>query len=110
MGNALVRPLRRADRTELPLLRQAGLRLHAAALTPDALPPESLRTESRFRTGPSVLILGNEGWGLPAELSDACDDRVAVPMARDVDSLNVGAAGAILMYVLFGARKLADAD
>ncbi len=100
MGNALVRPLRRADLDALPRLRSAGLRLFAAALTPDARPPESLPAG-----GDSVLVLGNEGWGLPAEVSDACDERVAVPMARDVDSLNVGAAGAILMYVLFGPRR-----
>ncbi len=103
MGNALVRPLRRADLDAVPLLRTAGLRLYAAALTPDALPPESLAG------GPSVLVLGNEGWGLPAEVSDACDERVAVPMARDVDSLNVGAAGAILLYVLFAPHRSPDA-
>jgi tRNA G18 (ribose-2'-O)-methylase SpoU len=105
MGNALVRPLRRADLDSLPRLRSAGLRLFAAALTPDARPPEALPGG-----GPSVLVLGNEGWGLPAEVSEACDERVAVPMARDVDSLNVGAAGAILMYTLFGPRGLAAAD
>lgn len=99
MGTALTRPIRTADRDAVPLLRSAGRALYAAALTPDAVAPESLG-----RTGPRVLVLGNEGWGLPAELSDVCDLRVAVPMARDVDSLNVGAAGAILMYVLFGLR------
>ena len=97
MGNALVRPLRRADLDAVSLVRSAGLRILAAELGPDARPPEE------FRSGnPCALVLGNEGWGLPAEVSDACDGRVVVPMARDVDSLNVGAAGAILMYALFG--------
>lgn len=104
MGNALVRPLRRAELDAIPPLRRSGLRLLAAALTPDARPPETLAGG-----GPSVLVLGNEGWGLPAEVSEACDERVAVPMARDVDSLNVGAAGAILMYILFGPRRPPDA-
>lgn len=46
-------------------------------------------------------MLGNEGWGLPAEVVAACDQTVVVPMAGSVDSLNVGAAGAILMWELF---------
>ncbi len=96
MGNSLTRPIRTTDQDAVPLLRAAGRAVYAAALTPDARTPESLPG-----AGPRVLVLGNEGWGLPAELSDACDLRVAVPMARDVDSLNVGAAGAILLYVLF---------
>ena len=104
MGNALVRPLRLADFESIALLRRAGLRTLAAALAPEALSPEAARSD-----GPSVLVLGNEGWGLPQELVDACDLRVAIPMAADVDSLNVGAAGAILLYELFGRGETGKA-
>lgn len=74
----------------------------AAALVPGASDPRSLLTKAAGRS--ITLVLGNEGWGLPDELVASCDERVIVPMAARVDSLNVGAAGAILMWELFGAE------
>jgi tRNA G18 (ribose-2'-O)-methylase SpoU len=71
--------------------------LVAAALVPGSLQLESFPPSKR----PVSLVLGNEGWGLPADLLSACDATVSVPMAGSVDSLNVGAAGAILMWELF---------
>jgi len=48
----------------------------------------------------TALVLGPEGPGLgPAELAH-CDRTVRIPMAEGVDSLNVAAAGAILMHWL----------
>ncbi len=96
MGNSLVRPLRAGDLSSLRLLEGSGLRTIAAALGPDAEPPRAFLPSSGI-----ALVLGNEGWGLPDEVSSACSRRVAIPMARDVDSLNVGAAGAILMFGMF---------
>jgi len=75
---------------------QANL-LVAAALVPGAQTPELVATTRRHIS----LVLGNEGWGLPSEVVCACDASVLVPMAGNVDSLNVGAAGAILMWELF---------
>lgn len=46
-----------------------------------------------------VLVVGNETAGVaPAPHEDGC--RISVPMAAGVDSLNVGVAGSILMYLL----------
>ncbi len=48
-----------------------------------------------------ALALGNEAHGLnPGILARA--ERVAIPMGGRIESLNVAAAGAILMYVLRG--------
>lgn len=99
-----------ADASELELARGPSARgavggavggnlLVAAALVPGALTPDGARAAAAGR--PVTLILGNEGWGLPSEVTAACDERVIVPMAGGVDSLNVGAAGAILMWELF---------
>lgn len=44
------------------------------------------------------LVLGSEGQGLAPETLAACDEAVAIPMSADVDSLNVGAAGAVFLY------------
>ena len=44
-----------------------------------------------------VLILGSEGEGLPARVLKKLDHKVKIEMAHGFDSLNVSAAGAILM-------------
>jgi tRNA G18 (ribose-2'-O)-methylase SpoU len=49
-------------------------------------------------TGSVALILGGEGPGLPADIVSQCDERVTIPMASGVESLNVAVAGAVLIY------------
>jgi TrmH family RNA methyltransferase len=44
-----------------------------------------------------VLVMGNEGHGLQAEIKDLCDDYVTIKTDY-VESLNVSVAGGILMY------------
>jgi len=45
-----------------------------------------------------VILLGSEGNGLSQEILAICNDIVAIPMQNEVDSLNVGTAGAIFLY------------
>jgi RNA methyltransferase, TrmH family len=47
---------------------------------------------------PLVLLLGSEGAGLPDELLDGADMRVAVPMTGTAESLNLAVAAGILLY------------
>lgn len=47
--------------------------------------------------GKRALFLGSEGEGLTARVSSKLDEIVSIKMAHKFDSLNVGAAGAILM-------------
>lgn len=47
-----------------------------------------------------ALWLGNEANGLTAQILSRVDERVSIPMARDTDSLNVAAAGAIAMWAV----------
>jgi tRNA (cytidine/uridine-2'-O-)-methyltransferase len=44
-----------------------------------------------------VLMLGRESAGVPAQVHDAVDLRVAVPMRPEFRSLNVAVAGAIVL-------------
>lgn len=46
------------------------------------------------------VVLGNEGDGVSPAITQACDDAVRIAMADDVDSLNVGAAAAVLLWAL----------
>lgn len=54
-------------------------------------------TAARF-DGPLALVLGAEGRGLGRSLAEACTRLVRIPLLGKVDSLNVSAAGAVLMY------------
>ena len=49
---------------------------------------------------PYALILGNEEDGIPPDTLKACDDIVTIPGSGAVQSLNVAATAAILMYAL----------
>ena len=87
-------------RTEDPQGLLAGWKAHdscsevvAAALTSGALDARAWVPAAR-----SALVLGPEDTGLDVEWLSTCDRAVAIPMASGMDSLNVAAAGAILMF------------
>jgi TrmH family RNA methyltransferase len=48
--------------------------------------------------GPSALLVGNEGAGLPEEWIAEADARVTIPLAGAVESLNAAIAGSLLLY------------
>lgn len=48
--------------------------------------------------GDCCIVFGSEGDGLRAEVLDACDEWVVVPMHHGVDSLNVGSASSVFLY------------
>ena len=50
-----------------------------------------------FRKGTAVVI-GNEGNGLPEEVSAACDRRVTIPMHGTIESLNAAMAAGIILW------------
>ncbi|MBD2231363.1 TrmH family RNA methyltransferase [Phormidium tenue] len=49
-------------------------------------------------TKPTVIVLGNEGTGLSADLQRQATVQVRIPMAGGVESLNVGVSAALLLY------------
>jgi tRNA G18 (ribose-2'-O)-methylase SpoU len=49
-------------------------------------------------TTPLAILLGSEGTGLPADLLDAADLRVAIPMTGTAESLNLAVAAGVLLY------------
>lgn len=56
-------------------------------------------------TQPTLLILGNEGRGASAEVMKACDVRVRIPLHVPVESLNVAAAGAAILFEAVRQRQ-----
>ncbi len=53
----------------------------------------------------TVLLVGNEGAGLSSALRAQADDAVTIPIAPGVDSLNVAAATAVLLWTLRWASR-----
>jgi 23S rRNA (guanosine2251-2'-O)-methyltransferase len=48
--------------------------------------------------GPTVIVLGGEGKGIRPRVAAACDGLVALPRAGEVESLNVSAAAAAVLF------------
>jgi 23S rRNA (guanosine2251-2'-O)-methyltransferase len=49
-------------------------------------------------TGGVVLVLGGEGRGLRRLVAERCDDLVRLPLRGKIESLNVSAAAAVIVY------------
>ncbi|HEV3229284.1 MAG TPA: 23S rRNA (guanosine(2251)-2'-O)-methyltransferase RlmB [Solirubrobacteraceae bacterium] len=47
-----------------------------------------------------VLVLGGEGGGLGRRVAASCDELVTIPLRGRLESLNVGAAAAVLVYAI----------
>jgi 23S rRNA (guanosine2251-2'-O)-methyltransferase len=58
-------------------------------------------------SGGVVLVLGAEGKGLRPRVAAACDEVVSLPMRGRIESLNVGAAAAVLLYGILQSRDSA---
>jgi tRNA G18 (ribose-2'-O)-methylase SpoU len=76
---------------------EPGSEVIAAALTPGAVTARAWRPAPRC-----ALVMGPEDTGLEEAQLALCDRAVVIPMASGMDSLNVAAAGAILMYRMMG--------
>jgi RNA methyltransferase, TrmH family len=56
-------------------------------------------------SGAHAWVMGNEAWGLPQEVRDACDDVVRVPIHGHAESLNLAMAATICLYASAEARR-----
>lgn len=103
MGCALKLPWTRAEEGSWPDEAFAQLRAAGFASYAMALKPEALRLQDVAPTpGEKIaLVFGNEAMGLTERTIAACDHTVVIPMANQVDSLNIAASSAIAMWRFF---------
>lgn len=96
MGSVFLVPWAWDDNPQATL-KALGFRTVAMALTEKsvALDDAALAAEPRL-----AIVMGTEGDGLPAEAIGQADYVVRIPMAHNVDSLNVAAAAAVAFWQL----------
>jgi tRNA G18 (ribose-2'-O)-methylase SpoU len=54
---------------------------------------------------PTAVLFGQEGEGLPDDLMKAADGLFTIPMAPEVDSLNVAMAAGLVIYETLRQKK-----
>jgi TrmH family RNA methyltransferase len=94
MGSILRLPVVRIgdSRTFMKISRQRGYQTVATVVT-----GEQTHFEIDLKK-PTVVILGQEGAGLPNDIMEEVDLRVRIPMADTIDSLNVAISSAVILY------------
>ena len=73
--------------------RKAGRRVFAAELTDSAIALNEACVSST-----DIFVIGNEGHGIPREVSVECDKSVFIPISSDTESLNAAVAASILLW------------
>jgi TrmH family RNA methyltransferase len=101
MGSVLRLPVARAVSIDAVMQDIRRTRTKAIAAVPrGGWDPDAVDWSGRI-----ALILGGEGPGLGHEVVAAADERVTIPMESPVESLNVAASAAIIIYAARRARR-----
>jgi len=80
-------------------LREGGRRVYAAELTDHAVSVKTLDLRED-----DVFVIGNEGHGIPAEISASCTCSAYIPIVSGVESLNASVAASVLLWELGKSR------
>ena len=73
--------------------RENGRRVFAAELSDGAKSVKEIGLSSD-----DIFIIGNEGHGIPKEISSLCTASVYIPISEGVESLNASVAAAVFMW------------
>ena len=76
----------------LEMAKEAGFAIYAADQGAECVPYYSVHPEF-----PAVLVLGGEEKGVRPGVRKHCDACLEIPLARDMESLNVAQSGAIIL-------------
>lgn len=87
----------------LPWFAQVRKRLGELQIVGTSAKGTALAAQHDFQK-PTVLLLGNETWGLSARYKEMCDALVRIPIQGSASSLNVAEAAAIMLYEIARQR------
>ena len=85
-------------RNPLKQLQTAGFQVVAATEK-----SRKLLYDADFRR-PTVLVMGAEDTGISREVLKLCDEQLAIPMIGHIESLNVSAAAAVMLFEVVRQR------
>ena len=104
MGTVFQIPWTKVDKDDdyLQMLSDNGFANVAMALSDDSVSISDERIKKEEKT---AIILGNEGYGLKEETIKRSDYVAKIPMNPIVDSLNVGAASAVMFWEMTKSDK-----
>ena len=96
----------RHDSTEeaIASLKASGYRIVATTPHRESCTPETFDVEK----GRFCLVFGTEHAGVSPQIISAADEFLRIPMCGMVESLNVSASAAILIYMLSQRMRLSD--
>jgi len=107
-GNASISPLviqaSAGTLFKLPIIKTADLTASLKRFTQQGTTLYALEADAAldYRAVPpaqkSLFVLGNESEGIRPEISALCNDAIAIPMQRGVESLNVAVTAALLAF------------
>jgi RNA methyltransferase, TrmH family len=101
MGSVLRMPVARS--ASIDAVMQDIRKTNTKAIA--AVPRDGWDPDAADWSGRIALLLGGEGPGLAARVVAAADERVTIPMEPPVESLNVAASAAIIIYAARRARR-----
>lgn len=81
-------------------LKERGLPVYGAMLQGSIL-----YYEADYQKG-AAIVVGNEANGISARVSEALNQKVRIPMAGNVESLNAAVSAALLMYEIFRQKNV----
>ena len=73
--------------------KENGRNVYAAELSDEAKSVKEIDL-----SGDDIFIIGNEGHGIPREISSICTSSVYIPISEGVESLNASVAAAVFMW------------
>jgi 23S rRNA (guanosine2251-2'-O)-methyltransferase len=53
---------------------------------------------------PTVIVMGSEETGISREVLKLCDEQLAIPLIGHIESLNVSAAAAVMLFEVVRQR------
>ena len=96
--------------TAIPVCRVGSIRNTLKALQAEGYQVQVLRKKAascsttRISRKPTALVMGAEDTGISKEVLKLCDEQLAIPMIGKIESLNVSAAAAVLLFEIVRQR------
>lgn len=90
---------------KMPLIKTANLKETLASFKSDGADIYTLSSHAKASykaqdySAKTIFVLGNESEGVSPVIEDICNESIAIPMQRGVESLNVAVTASLLAFL-----------